>query len=218
MQEFRSVQVLRYIILLQSFLFFSLLATAQRNIEIGMGVIGSGVAVDPIPFAFRSDFEGPITYLGYYVEGAALLSNHKIWKPRAVVRLQSEGSNASKDWPAIRVLSTSLGCMTGYQLTPVISLIGGGFANYQLASQYEVIHTDQPQAEVAQLWSARITGGVRGDFGRWSSEMLIEKSLTGQNGGVTLAREGSPSFMPTYSFLNVHLGVKYILFQASEKT
>ena len=212
------MQVLRYLILFPALLLSSHLASAQSSVELGFGVTGSGIAVDPIPVAYRSDFDGPITYLGYYVEGSALLMQHDTWKPRAIVRLQSEGSNTSKDWPEIRVLSTSIGCMTGYQLTPVISLLAGGLANYQLSSRTESFDNDQPIHASNQPWSARISGGVRGDFGRWSSEMLVEKSLTSQSGAVILSREGSPSFRPSYSFLNVHLGLKYALFRSSVKS
>lgn len=212
------MQVLRYFLLPIAILLSPLLVTGQGNTEIGFGILGSSIVVDPIPAGYRNDFEGPITYLGYYLEASSLLSNNEKWKPRAVVRLQTEGSNASGDWPEIRTLSVNAGVTAGYQLTSVISFFAGGFANYQIATRTEILGTDMPAPNNKSPWGARFTGGVRGDFGRWSTEMLIEKSLTTQGGAVILSREGSPSFRPTFSYLNVHLGLKYSLFNALEKT
>jgi len=179
-----------------------LFALAQGDLELGFGVLGSTIVVDPIPASYRGDFVGPITYLGYYVEASTLLSENEKWKPRAVLRLQSEGSNPSIDWPEIRVLSASAGCLAGYQLTPVISFLAGGFVNYQLSTRIQSMNDDMPVSNSNPAWGAKVTGGVRGDFGRWS----------------TVSKEGATSFRPSYSFLNVQLGLKYALWSSSKNT
>jgi len=203
--------VSKYLILCFFFFFFVLKSDAQKNFEIGFGVLGSGTAVDPLPRAYRSDFSGPITYLGYYLEGAALLFQNEKWKPRMVIRMQSEGSNASIDWPKVRLLNAGFGLITGYKLTPVVSILAGGVVNYRLSSEIESINFNNPRRELGTPLSTRLNVGIRGNFGRWSSEMLIERSFTSQTGVVVLSREGSPSFQPTYSYLNVSLGLKYRL-------
>jgi len=174
------------------------------------------MAVDPLPAAYRTNFSGPVTYPGYYIEGNTLLLQHEKWKPRALLRFQSEGSNPSTDWPKLRMLNGAAGGSIGYQLTPVIGVLGGGLACYQLSSQIIPTPTDQPQVERSGPWSGRLNIGVRGDFGRWSSEMLFEKSLSTSSGAVLLSKEGSPSFQPSYSFLNILLGIKFKLFQATK--
>ncbi|MFK8056143.1 MAG: hypothetical protein AB8F78_08515 [Saprospiraceae bacterium] len=208
----------RYFILLPFLFLTAFVATAQRDFEVGFGVLGSGTAVDPLPAAYRSEFSGPITYLGYYVEGATVLIQHEKWKPRAIVRLQSEGSNASTDWPEIRILNTGFGAIVGYQLTPVVTVLAGGVASYQISSRIQQPANDQPLMELNGPWSGRFNAGIRGNFGRWCSEMLIEKSFTSLTGAVLLSREGSPSFQPSYSYLNVRLGLKYKLYQAPTKS
>ena len=210
------MQVIRYFILLTVSIFFGSISLAQRQVEVGFGVVASGLAVDPLPAAYRSNFSGPVTYPGYYIEGAVLLFQHEKWKPRALLRFQSEGSNESIDWPQIRLNTAGIGGSIGYQLSPVISVLGGGIANYQLSSKIVPLPTDQPQLEKGNSLSGRINIGVRGDFGRWSSEMIFEKSFTSLSGAVLLSKEGTTSFQPSYSFVNILLGVKYKLFQSAK--
>ncbi len=198
-------------------MFFTSLTKAQTDFEIGFGVLGSGIDLDPIPVAYRNDFTGPITYLGYYLEASTVLSNHNKWSPRAIVRLQTEGSQASTDWPEIRVLNTGGGVIIGYHVTPVITILAGGVALYKVSSRVDPIHSDQPMTIDSAPWSGRLNAGVRGNFGRWSSEMIFEQSFTNESGAVLLTRDGSPSFVPTYSYLNVRLGLKYNILQAKKR-
>ena len=208
--------MIRYLILLLILVVSASLTKAQTDIEVGFGVLGSGVAIDPIPIAYRNDFVGPITRLGYYVEGSTLFVDHTKWKPRAVLRLQTEGSNSSIDWPEIQLVNAGGGVVVGYQLTPVVSILAGGVALYQISSRVDPINIDQPMVVTNEPWSGRLNAGVRGDFGRWSSEMIFEKSYNSESGSVLLTRESSPSFIPSYSYLNVRLGLKYKIFQSTK--
>jgi hypothetical protein len=210
------VQVIRYVILFPILLLVASLTRAQSEIEVGFGVLGSVSAVDPIPLAFRNDFVGPNTYLGYYVEGSALLLEHSKWKPRAVVRLQTEGNKGSIDWPEIELVNAGAGAVVGYRLTPVITVLAGGVALYKVSSKIEPVDNDDPLISPTAPWSGRLNVGVRGNFGKWSSEMIFEKSYTTESGAVLLTRESSPSFIPSYSYLNVRLGFKYRIFQSNK--
>ncbi len=203
--------MLRLLAFICVFVFLLHAGHAQTSLEVATGITSNQQSVPVLPRHLRNTFEAARLGAGLFAEAVVSYPTRGRFLPGAALRYDYSRVAGSDTWPSTSQHRLALGPRLTYRFTPIIFAVSGLEGTYSFRQNIEAGYRAHGSlGRTYTPWDVRGLLGLRGQLGRVSVTMTVERGFIDRRGAIQITDSSDQVYFPNYVDSAVRFGIGYV--------